>query len=160
VYATDLDGDGDADVLSASSNDDEVAWYENLSECALLDADADGLLDARELLLLGTDPQDADTDADGSADGAEVAAGSDPLDPDSDDDGLLDATDPAPWATGILTSTAGATARTAARSTGTRRRSTPTRTASATRATRAPGTTRAATPTSTRGATTWTSAGS
>jgi FG-GAP-like repeat/Putative metal-binding motif len=34
VYATDLDGDGDADVLSASSGslsgDDEVAWYENL----------------------------------------------------------------------------------------------------------------------------------
>ena len=30
VYATDLDGDGDADVLSASGWDDEVAWYENL----------------------------------------------------------------------------------------------------------------------------------
>jgi hypothetical protein len=30
VYATDLDGDGDADVLSASYGDDKVAWYENL----------------------------------------------------------------------------------------------------------------------------------
>ena len=30
VYATDLDGDGDADVLSASSGDNKVAWYENL----------------------------------------------------------------------------------------------------------------------------------
>ena len=30
VYATDLDGDGDADVLSASSEDDKIAWYENL----------------------------------------------------------------------------------------------------------------------------------
>ena len=30
VYATDLDGDGDADVLSASRNDDKIAWYENL----------------------------------------------------------------------------------------------------------------------------------
>jgi len=29
VYATDLDGDGDIDVLSASSNDDKIAWYEN-----------------------------------------------------------------------------------------------------------------------------------
>lgn len=29
VFATDLDGDGDADVLSASSFDDKVAWYEN-----------------------------------------------------------------------------------------------------------------------------------
>jgi hypothetical protein len=30
VYATDLDGDGDADVLSASWNDNKIAWYENL----------------------------------------------------------------------------------------------------------------------------------
>jgi len=29
VYAADLDGDGDMDVLSASSNDDEIAWYAN-----------------------------------------------------------------------------------------------------------------------------------
>jgi hypothetical protein len=29
VYATDLDGDGDMDVLSASSNDSKIAWYEN-----------------------------------------------------------------------------------------------------------------------------------
>ena len=30
VYAVDMDGDGDVDVLSASSTDDKVAWYENL----------------------------------------------------------------------------------------------------------------------------------
>jgi len=30
VYATDIDGDGDADVLSASAGDDKIAWYENL----------------------------------------------------------------------------------------------------------------------------------
>jgi len=29
VYAADLDGDGDLDVLSASYNDDKIAWYEN-----------------------------------------------------------------------------------------------------------------------------------
>jgi PKD repeat protein len=29
VFAADLDGDGDADVLSASSSDDKIAWYEN-----------------------------------------------------------------------------------------------------------------------------------
>ena len=29
VYATDLNGDGDADVLSASYNDNKIAWYEN-----------------------------------------------------------------------------------------------------------------------------------
>ena len=29
VHAADVDGDGDMDVLSASRNDDKVAWYEN-----------------------------------------------------------------------------------------------------------------------------------
>ena len=29
VFATDLDGDGDIDVLSASANDDKIAWYES-----------------------------------------------------------------------------------------------------------------------------------
>jgi hypothetical protein len=29
VYATDIDGDGDMDVLSASGYDKEIAWYEN-----------------------------------------------------------------------------------------------------------------------------------
>ncbi len=30
VYTADLDGDGDMDVLSASSDDDKIAWYENM----------------------------------------------------------------------------------------------------------------------------------
>ena len=30
VFAIDMDGDGDVDVLSASYDDDTVAWYENL----------------------------------------------------------------------------------------------------------------------------------
>src|SRR5437667_10690435 len=29
VFAADVDGDGDTDVLSASFNDDTIAWYEN-----------------------------------------------------------------------------------------------------------------------------------
>ena len=34
VYAVDLDGDGDADVLSASILDDKIAWYENyMNDC-------------------------------------------------------------------------------------------------------------------------------
>ena len=30
VYAVDLDGDGDIDVLSASQSDDKIVWYESL----------------------------------------------------------------------------------------------------------------------------------
>ena len=29
VFATDIDGDGDMDALSASYDDDKVAWYQN-----------------------------------------------------------------------------------------------------------------------------------
>ena len=32
VYAADVDGDGDMDILSASMHDDTVAWYENDGE--------------------------------------------------------------------------------------------------------------------------------
>ncbi len=31
VYSADIDNDGDMDVLSASENDDKIAWYENLN---------------------------------------------------------------------------------------------------------------------------------
>jgi len=52
VYATDLDGDGDADVLSASWNDDKIAWYKNLSLRANGDANDDGVVDDNDLSLL------------------------------------------------------------------------------------------------------------
>ncbi|MFB6272222.1 MAG: FG-GAP-like repeat-containing protein [Salinibacter sp.] len=47
VYAEDLDGDSDADVLSASENDDKIAWYENkgdgtFSEQKIITTNADG----------------------------------------------------------------------------------------------------------------------
>ena len=47
VHAADLDGDGDLDVLSASWNDDKIAWYRNdgagaFSEPNVVSTDADG----------------------------------------------------------------------------------------------------------------------
>ena len=54
------------------------------------DTDNDGLPDAQELILK-TDPNNPDSDADGVPDGVEVlVAHTNPLDDDSDDDGLID----------------------------------------------------------------------
>jgi hypothetical protein len=101
VFATDVDGDGDLDVLSASAGDDKIAWYEQRSVADPLDADSDddGLPDAVEVNILGTDALDPDTDDDGLLDPVETNTGTyvspsdtgtDPLDPDTDDDKLLD----------------------------------------------------------------------
>ena len=68
---------------------------------AAVDADADGISDADETAIYGTDPGSADTDLDGILDGAEIAAGTNPLGAegvatgggtgDSDGDRLVDA---------------------------------------------------------------------
>lgn len=48
-----------------------------------LDTDRDGLTDAEETQIYGTNPRNADTDGDGQSDGDEIRAGTDPLSPDS-----------------------------------------------------------------------------
>ncbi len=66
-----------------------------------VDTDGDGILDPVEVITLGTDPNDADSDDDGVPDGAEPSPGEDSdgdglinaLDPDSDNDGLFDGTE-------------------------------------------------------------------
>jgi hypothetical protein len=64
VYATDLDGDGDKDVLSASANDDKIAWYEN--------TDGAGSFGAQNVISTAADGARsvyaADIDADGDMD--------------------------------------------------------------------------------------------
>jgi len=56
-----------------------------------LDSDLDELVDARELLLYGTNPQSPHSDTDGLDDGAEVLEeGTNPLLDDTDGDGLTD----------------------------------------------------------------------
>jgi len=41
VYATDVDGDGDVDVLGAAYSDDEIAWWENTGRGAVVEIDPD-----------------------------------------------------------------------------------------------------------------------
>ena len=45
----------------------------------MADSDMDGLTDGEEIDTFGSDPNRADTDGDGTLDGAEVAVGRDPL---------------------------------------------------------------------------------
>jgi len=64
VYATDVDGDGDMDVLSASFNDDKIAWYENV--------DGQGTFGAQRVITTAADGARsvyaADVDGDGDMD--------------------------------------------------------------------------------------------
>jgi len=57
------------------------------------DSDDDGLSDGLEVLIYHTNPLDDDTDNDELLDGLEVDGGTDPLDKDSDDDGIVDGED-------------------------------------------------------------------
>jgi MYXO-CTERM domain-containing protein len=70
---------------------DDLAQFSVTVLDVAVDSDGDGLPDATESCLGGTDPLRADTDADGLTDAEEVLdAGTDPLVADSDGDTLLD----------------------------------------------------------------------
>ena len=62
-----------------------------LGQTDVPDADNDGLSDAAERSVYGTDPAIGDTDLDGLPDGVEIDLGTNPLSVDSDGDGATDA---------------------------------------------------------------------
>ena len=66
------------------------------------DSDGDGLTDAEELTVYGTDPQRADTDGDGLSDGAEVAWWRTKWQADADGDGLINLLDADADGDGVL----------------------------------------------------------
>ncbi|MFK8013982.1 MAG: hypothetical protein AB8G17_00905, partial [Gammaproteobacteria bacterium] len=90
----DTDSDGTNDQADPANTDPCIPSAANAA-CAT-DTDNDGLRDSLEMIL-GTDPNNPDTDEDGISDGVETGGDAvpgpgetDPLDRDSDDDGLLD----------------------------------------------------------------------
>ena len=67
VFAGDMDGDGDQDLLSAARFEDEVTWFRNLN--------GDGTAWTRHLIATGSDPWDAvAADVDGDLDLDVIAA--------------------------------------------------------------------------------------
>jgi len=76
--------DGEGDGLS------NLEEYQNNTNPAVADTDADGLSDGLEVNTHGTDPNNPDTEADGLSDDTEVSSGLDPLYWDSDGDAMPD----------------------------------------------------------------------
>ncbi len=81
------DRDSDGDGLS---DQQEALLGTNPNEA---DTDADGIDDGDEVNDTTTDPTDADSDDDLLTDGIELNNGTNPLNPDSDGDGVLDGTE-------------------------------------------------------------------
>ncbi|HEX9974614.1 MAG TPA: FG-GAP-like repeat-containing protein [bacterium] len=75
VYAVDVDGDGDLDVLSASIQDDKIAWYENI--------DGKGAFSPQKVITREADAPwsvfAADLDGDGDVDVLSASAGDDKI---------------------------------------------------------------------------------
>ncbi len=84
----DLDTGGNDDDNDGLTNDEEGVIGTNPQNP---DTDGDGLTDGEEVIVYGTDPLDPDSDNDGLTDGDEVLDTlTDPNDDDTDNDGLLD----------------------------------------------------------------------
>ena len=97
--AEDANGDGAIDDGESDPNDPCDPDFNNAA-CLAIDTDGDGIADALETNVLGTDPLDVDSDDDGIADNDELggdatldAGDTDPTQADTDGDGLQDGTE-------------------------------------------------------------------
>lgn len=88
---TDTDGDGISDY-------DEIVVYH--TDPSASDTDADGLSDIDEALVYTTNPRLPDSDGDGIADRDEIARGTNPMNADSDADDTPDGRDECPLTPG------------------------------------------------------------
>jgi hypothetical protein len=82
-----------SDPVRIDGDSDGLTFFEETdlgTDPNLADTDADGLADGVEVDVWRTDPTRFDTDADGLSDSFEISLGSDPLLSDTDGDGLAD----------------------------------------------------------------------
>jgi hypothetical protein len=70
VFAADLDNDGDLDVLSASSGDNKIAWYENIDGLGTFGQPRNVALESAGTIKIDTADIDGDGDEDVIASGA------------------------------------------------------------------------------------------
>ena len=85
-----LDSDSDDDGIADGWEHDHAPFDPLDSADGAADTDGDGISNADEIALNGTDWRSADTDGDGVSDAAEIAAGTSPLLADTDVDGVYD----------------------------------------------------------------------
>ncbi len=97
LAAWDTDADGREELVVGQRGG---LWMYPVLPCSVLDEDGDGLSDAEELLVYGTDPRVVDSDGDGLPDADEVADGTDPRSGDGDGDGVADPVDACPLVPG------------------------------------------------------------
>ena len=88
-----LDSDSDDDGISDGWEHDHAPFDPLDPTDGVADTDGDGLSDADEIALHGTDRLSADTDGDGISDAAEIAAGTSPILADTDGDGIPDSSE-------------------------------------------------------------------
>lgn len=88
----DTDENGICDGIEDNDNDglDNVTEFSIGSYVYVCDSDMDGINDYDEYMVYGTNPMEADTDADGLTDAEEIEFGTDPLLKDTDGDGVSD----------------------------------------------------------------------
>jgi Secretion system C-terminal sorting domain/FG-GAP-like repeat len=69
VYATDMDSDGDIDVLGAANNSDDIKWWENVDGSGLnwIEHEVDGSFNGPECVYATDVDGDGDTDVLGAA---------------------------------------------------------------------------------------------
>jgi hypothetical protein len=86
LFASDVDGDGDIDVLGTGYNAATITWWENVP---IIDTDGDGIVDSVDNCPLVANADQTDTDEDGVGDACSTDVDNDGVDNDVDNCPLI-----------------------------------------------------------------------